>query len=86
MGNKVSCGIGVLNETDFRVMVGMSMIITHYYENYLESGEIFYRWPGTVWYTVFAKVSNDNRMSGISPYAYAANDADKPIDLIIEKR
>ena len=30
------------------------MAATHKFENCVRNGEIFYRWPGAVWYTVFA--------------------------------
>ena len=32
------------------INVGMSMIATHYFENGIKKGEIFYKWPGAVMY------------------------------------
>ena len=54
MGNSQSCGIGVLNNSNLEINVGMSMVATHYFENGIKKREIFYKWPGAVTYTVFA--------------------------------
>ena len=54
MGQSQSCGFGVLNLSNWEeINVGLSMGRTHYYENSVKKGTIFYRWPGAVWYTVF---------------------------------
>lgn len=37
--------------------MGLSMAATHYYENSIGHGQIFYRWPGAVHYTVYAQVA-----------------------------
>ena len=63
MGNSVNAGIGVLNKSEFSTInVGLSQGFTHYYENDINNGEIFYRWPGAVWYTVYV-TNGDNRLS-----------------------
>ena len=54
MGNQISMGIGILNNTNFKITVGLSMGATHYYENDVLPGQIFYRNPGDVWYTIYA--------------------------------
>eukprot|EP01084_Bolivina_argentea_P263019 445037_1 len=61
MGNSQSCGFGALNNTGFPLTIGLSMGGTHYYENRVKPGEIFYRWPGAVYYTVFAYDSHPSR-------------------------
>ena len=38
------------------INIGLSMAGTHYYENSVKEGKIFYRWPGAVHYTVYAFV------------------------------
>ena len=53
MGNKESCGFGAVNNTKHNLTVCMSMGATHYFENDIAPGEVFYRWPGAVWYTVY---------------------------------
>ena len=69
MGNAQTCGFGVLNKSNMpEINVGLSMAGTHYYENQVKEGKIFYRWPGAVHYTVYAFIrspdgKNDN--SGI---------------------
>ena len=57
MGNKSSRGVGVLNLSSYPLNIGTSMIATHYFENGVKHGEIFYRSPGAVWFTVFAQAS-----------------------------
>ena len=52
MGNNTSCGFGVVNNTKFNLTVRLSMGATHYFENDIRPGQVFYRWPGAVWYTV----------------------------------
>ena len=55
MGNTKTCGFGVLNNSRLQeINVGMSMGALHKFENSVKYGEIFYRWPGAVWYTVMA--------------------------------
>ena len=54
MGNKQSCGFAVMNDTEHEVTVGLSMGATHYFENNIRPGQIFYRRPGAVHYTVYA--------------------------------
>ena len=55
MGATQSCGFGVLNKSTIpEINIGLSMQATHYYENGVKENEIFYRWPGAVWYTVYA--------------------------------
>lgn len=55
MGNTQTCGFGVLNESHMKELnIGLSMAGTHYYENAVRDGKIFYRWPGAVHYTVYA--------------------------------
>ena len=45
----------MLNKSTIKELnVGLSMAATHKYENRVRSGEIFYRWPGAVHYTVYA--------------------------------
>lgn len=56
MGNNTSNGFGVLNLSTYKVNIGLSMGGTHYYENGVNHGEIFYRCPGAVHYTVYAQV------------------------------
>ncbi len=52
MGNG---GFGVLNNSSLQeINVGLSMAAMHYFENSVKYGEIFYRRPGAVWYTVIA--------------------------------
>ena len=59
MGNSQTCGFGVLNKSSLNeVNVGLSMGVTHKFENGLRNGEIFYRWPGAVHYTVFVFARN----------------------------
>ena len=54
MGSSQSCGIGVLNLSNWEeINIGLSMGKTHYYENGVKKGCIFYRWPGAVWHTVY---------------------------------
>eukprot|EP01004_Peranema_trichophorum_P009528 NODE_8278_length_693_cov_61.487719_g7656_i0.p1 GENE.NODE_8278_length_693_cov_61.487719_g7656_i0~~NODE_8278_length_693_cov_61.487719_g7656_i0.p1 ORF type:complete len:192 (+),score=39.11 NODE_8278_length_693_cov_61.487719_g7656_i0:66-578(+) len=37
---------------------------THYYENYVAPGRIFYRWPGAVFYTIYAyPTTEENKMT-----------------------
>lgn len=57
MGQTQSGGFGILNLSSFEVHMGLSMAGTHYYENSVSHGKIFYRWPGAVHYTVYAQVS-----------------------------
>lgn len=52
MGDAESKGIGVLNKTGEDINVVMSMSAPHYYENGIKPNQIFYRWPGAVFYTV----------------------------------
>eukprot|EP00756_Hemistasia_phaeocysticola_P011049 Hpha_TRINITY_DN15078_c8_g2::TRINITY_DN15078_c8_g2_i3::g.123701::m.123701 len=59
MGNKMA-GYGLLNETDVPVTVGLSMGGYHYYENSVLPGEIFYRWPGAVHYTITCFPTGDD--------------------------
>lgn len=55
MGNNQGRGIGVLNHSSINeINVGLSMGPTHYFENGIKHGEIFYRRPGAVHYTVYA--------------------------------
>lgn len=54
MGNTESCGYGVLNLSTVNLNVGFSMGATHYYENSLKYGEVCYRWPGAVFYSIYA--------------------------------
>lgn len=55
MGNTQNCGFGVLNNSTLQeINVGLSMGVTHRFENGIKHGQIFYRWPGAVHYTVFA--------------------------------
>lgn len=56
MGNETS-GFAVLNLSSYTLHFGLSMAATHYYENNVKHGEIFYRWPGAVHYTVFAQTA-----------------------------
>jgi len=51
MGNG---GFGVRNDTDKLLRIGLSMDAIHCSDNEVRHGEIFYRRPGAVWYTVFA--------------------------------
>ncbi len=60
MGNELSCGIGVLNNTDHSITFGLSIGGTYYYENDVAPGKIFYRWPGNVFMTVYAQVSDED--------------------------
>ncbi len=53
MGNSESCGFGVLNSTQHKLTVCLTMSSTHYWEENVMPGKIFYRWPGAVWYTVY---------------------------------
>jgi hypothetical protein len=52
-------GFGLLNMTNFKITVGLSMGATHYYENDVLPGQIFYRWPGAVWYTLYCCPTTD---------------------------
>ena len=55
MGNSPSQGFGVISLSSIKVInVGLSMVITHYFENDIKHGEIFYRCPGAVHYTAYA--------------------------------
>ena len=54
MGNTANSGLAILNETDFPVTCTCSMGATHHYENHVQPGQIFYRWPGAVWMTLSA--------------------------------
>ena len=54
MGNNQSRGFGVWNNTRQNLTICLRMGATHYYENDVRPGEVFYRWPGAVWYTVHA--------------------------------
>ena len=66
MGNTESLGFGILNSTPYPMTIALSMAATHYYENNVKSGEIFYRWPGAVHYTVYAYPYNkDSKMTNI---------------------
>ncbi|PIK42163.1 hypothetical protein BSL78_20999 [Apostichopus japonicus] len=56
MGNETS-GFAVLNLSSYTLHMGLSMAATHYYENNVNHGEIFYRWPGAVHYTVYAQTA-----------------------------
>ncbi|KAJ8049385.1 hypothetical protein HOLleu_02116 [Holothuria leucospilota] len=56
MGNETS-GFAVLNLSSYTVHFGLSMAATHYHENNVKHGEIFYRWPGAVHYTVSARAA-----------------------------
>lgn len=58
-----NCGIGVLNLSTWSpdgertgISIGLSMGATHYFDNGLKHGEIFYRNPGAVLYTVYAQL------------------------------
>ena len=42
------------NSNHPEINVGLSMGMTHYFENGVKKGEIVYRWPGAVHYTVYA--------------------------------
>jgi hypothetical protein len=53
LGDEYNSGIGVLNDSAYRINCGLSMGGTHYYENTILPGEIFYRYPGNVWYTTY---------------------------------
>lgn len=67
MGNKQSCGFGVLNKSNIQeINIGLSMAGTHYYENRVENGKIFYRWPGAVHYTVYALARSPDGKNDIS--------------------
>ncbi len=45
----------MLNNSSLQeINVGLSMAAMHYFENSVKYGEIFYRRPGAVWYTVIA--------------------------------
>ena len=46
----------MLNNSDLEINVGLSMAALHYFENGVKPGEIFYKRPGAVWYTVIAFV------------------------------
>ncbi len=52
MGNSESCGFGVLNSTQHKLTVSLAMGPTHYWEENVMPGKVFYRWPGAVFYTV----------------------------------
>ncbi len=58
MGNSESCGFGVLNSTQHKLTVCLTMGPTHYWEENVMPGKIFYRWPGAVWYTVYVYPTN----------------------------
>lgn len=60
MGVHTDGGFGVLNMTNFKITCGLSMGATHYYENDVLPGQIFYRWPGAVWYTVYCLPTTDS--------------------------
>ena len=66
MGNTDSCGIGVINRSTLReINIGLSMCATHNFENGVEHGEIFYRWPGAVFYTVYAFARKPDKSNDI---------------------
>ena len=63
MYSTVNAGIGVLNKSAYETInVGLSMFFTLYHENDIKQGEIFYRWPGMLWYTVYV-TNGDNKLS-----------------------
>ena len=67
MGSSHSCGFGVLNNSNFsEINVGLSMGPTHYFENGIKQGEIFYCWPGAVFYTVYAVARAPDRRNDIT--------------------
>lgn len=67
MGNTQTCGFGVLNKSHVpELNIGLSMAGTHYYENSVKEGEIFYRWPGAVHYTVYAFVRSPDGKNDIT--------------------
>ena len=42
------------------------MGVTHYFENGVGQGEIVYRWPGAVYYTVYAVAQEPNGLNDLS--------------------
>jgi hypothetical protein len=52
-----------VNETPFNVTIASSMMSTHYYENNVKPGEIWYRWPGAVHETLYAFPSKGNEIT-----------------------
>ena len=67
MGNTQKCGFGVLNNSHMKELnIGLSMAGTHYYENAVGHGKIFYRWPGAVHYTVYAFVRTPDEKNDIT--------------------
>ena len=60
-------GFGVLNDSNMEINIGLSMAATHYYENSVCKGEIFYRQPGAVHYTVYAFVRMPGGENDITP-------------------
>lgn len=54
-----NAGFGILNNANFAITFGCSIAATDYYENDVQPGEIFYRWPGAVWMTLFARPTTD---------------------------
>ena len=58
MGSNESKGFGLVNLTTKEVNVVLSMAAPHYYENKIKPGNIFYRDPGPVHYTVCVSVWN----------------------------
>jgi hypothetical protein len=71
MGNRASCGIGILNTSDTPVNVRLTMGAGHYWEDTVPNGEIFYRWPGAVFYTVYVYWHNNDNVSAVMRYCYA---------------
>lgn len=73
MGNTQTCGFGVLNKSHIKeINIGLSMAGTHYYENAVGDGEIFYRWPGAVHYTAYAFVRTPDGKNDITDGKCAA--------------
>jgi len=65
MGANESKGFGLVNLTNKKVNIVLSMAAPHYYENNIKPGEIFYRHPGSIHYTVCVSVwkGNDSEMN-----------------------
>ena len=60
MGNTANAGLAILNETEFPVTCTCSMGTTHRYEDHVQPGQIFYRWPGAVWMTLAASRTTES--------------------------
>ena len=66
MGN--TCGFGVINKSALtEINIGLSMFATHKFENGVRNGEIFFRCPGAVYYTVYAFTRRPHRDNDIMP-------------------